>query len=179
MDYTVWYAGTLIGRTDLATPLPSVQPGQLVPAPDVRTGRLVPAPEFAGAWAHIGPVMNELMAAGMATGSPLSEIHHAAGDSTAVRGQRVHDWMMAHPAGVRLRVALEAAKAVGLGVRDATGQVIPAESIWIQETRLPDGISMADIERAMAEAREDGFDTHFPYYAVSLTTKRDETTTVR
>jgi hypothetical protein len=85
MDYTVWYAGTLIGRTDLATPstLPSAQSGQLVPTPDVRTGQLVPAPEFGGAWAHIEPVMNELMAAGMATASPLSEISNAPADSTA------------------------------------------------------------------------------------------------
>src|SRR5918993_4150688 len=158
MDYTIWCAGTLVGRTDLATPLPSVQSGQLVPAPDVRTGRLAPVPEFAGAWAHIGPVMNELMAVMMAMASPLSEIPHAPDDSTAVRGQRVHDWMMAHPAGVRLRAALETVKAVGLTVRDATDQVIPAEFVLIQETRLPDGISMADIERTMAEAREEGLE---------------------
>ena len=169
MDYTVWYAGTLIGRTDLATP--SALPG-------IQSGRLEPAPEFVGAWAHLGPVMNELMAAMMATASPLAEIPHAPDDSTAVRGQRVHDWMMAHPAGVRLRAALEAAKAVGLSVRDATDQVIPAESIWIQETRLPDGISMADIERAMAEAREEGLEVRFPFYVVSVSAMPGDTATV-
>jgi len=71
-----------------------------------------------------------------------------------------------------MRAAIEAVKTVGIAVRDATDQVIPAESIWIQETPLPDGISMADMERGMAEAGEVG---SFPFYFVSLTIKRNDT----
>jgi|SRR5687768_17667890 len=82
MHYTVWYAGTLIGRTELAA---------TSALPSVRLGQLVPAPEFVGAWVHIGPVMTEFMAATMAMASPLSEISHAPDDSPAERGQRIHD----------------------------------------------------------------------------------------
>ena len=134
--------------------------------PKTRSGHLEPTIEFERAWAEFGPTVAEVFAAFKAVANALVDMPPAAADaSTAERGRQVHDWLTAHTDVARLRAVTEAVAAVGLELRDPTGRPVATESVMIHEVLPPPaGIPAAVIERAVAEAREEGLEVRFPWY---------------
>lgn len=156
MRYTVWSNGRLLGETDLA--LPNA-------VPDIRLGNLEPSAELARVWTELGPVIDEFFHAGEAVGSTIDSLPPAPDNATnPARGQRVYEWLSAHPGVVRLRAASEAVKAAGIELRDESGNVVPAESVLVQAVRPPADIPQEAIERTMAEARAEGMTLNIPQF---------------
>ena len=163
MEYTVWRGGALLGRTDLAMPMPTPIAG------GARVGRLDPASAFAHEWTEIGPIIAEFLEAGMVMGSAASALPPAAPDvSPEERGRQIHEALVAHPGAERTRAAHAAVTALGLELRDEAGHRIPTTMILISEVRLPAWIPAAAIERDLAEARAAGYDVRVPDYIVTV-----------
>ena len=158
MTYTVWYRGVLFGRTDLAMPSPG---------PKVRVGQLEPAVEFERAWPDVGPVIDEVIAAGTAIGSAYADLPPAAADADPTeRGRQVYEWLSAHPAAGRMRAASEALAALGLELHDPAGELVAVQTIMVQEVRPPAWVSADVIAHEVEQARKEGLEIRVPSYIV-------------
>jgi hypothetical protein len=67
---------------------------------------------------------------------------------------------------LRLRAAAERLTAQELELRDPAGGLVPTESIVIHAVCPPGWLSSAALERAVAEAREEGLEVVIPGYLV-------------
>src|SRR5262245_12336464 len=160
MSYTIWHRGVLLGRTDLAMPSPG---------PKVRVGQLEPAIEFERAWAEVGPVIDEVIAAGAAIGNAFADLPPAAdGVDPTARGRQVYEWLSAHPAAGRVRAASEALASLGLELRDPTGRLVTVQTIMVQEVRPPAWVPAAAIAHEVEQARKEGLDVRVPSYIVVI-----------
>ena len=160
MNYTVWRRGILLGRTDLAMPSPG---------PRFRTGQLEPTAEFEGAWTELGPVIGEVIAAGVAVGSAVAELPPPAADAdTAERGRQVYERLSAHPGAARLRAASEALASLGLELRDPAGRLVAAQNVMVQEIRPPAWVPAEAITLEVEQARKAGLNLEIrvPSYIV-------------
>lgn len=150
--WTVWYAGQLLGTTNL-------KPASFSPL--ARIGVLAPIDAFADIWTEIGPVLREPIDVAQALRNDPQSLAGMRPDPSESKDEferRVRQALLAHPLTKRLIDAHARATALAFEVRDANGQAIRCSHVVVQELRPPDFIPPDMFEQEIAEAAESGIE---------------------